>query len=64
MKTNLIKRILFFTLHIEILLKCKPFFCVSVCMSNDVAHTCKIALGMKIMTIPMKIRTEEVERTL
>lgn len=38
--------------------------CVCVCMSNDVVHTCKTALGMKIMTIPVKVRTEEVERTL
>ena len=55
MKTNLTKRILFFTLHAEMLLK-NSNLCVGVCvcMSNDVVHTCKTTLGMKIMTIPVK----------
>ena len=55
MKTNLTKRILFFTLHAEMLLKIQTFVYVCVCMSNDVVHTCKTALGMKIMTIPVKV---------
>ena len=64
MKTNLTKRILFFTLHAEMLLKIQTCVCVCVCVSNDIVHTCKTALGMKIMTIPVKVRTEEVERIL
>lgn len=57
MKTNLIKSTLFFILHMEMLEEVQTFFSVS----NDVLYPYKTALGIKVMIIAMKIRTDELD---